>query len=557
MVLELKVEKVKEFPEEAKKIIELLSNLVEELSSKNRELTEEVQKLRDELNRMKGEQGKPDIKASKKDDDNGDAGDAGDVGDGAEDISSEEERRTRKKRRKKKKKATLVIHQEEKLTIDKSELPEDAKFQGYEPVVVQDIAISPNNTCFLKAKYYSASEGKSYLAPLPAGYEGEFGPVVRTLIITLYHGSGMTEPKIQELLGNFELSISEGQISNILTKDLEEWHEEKEAIVKAGLGSTSYQQTDDTGTRVNGKNQYCHIFCNPYYTAYFTRPYKNRLTVIQLMQGTEELQLKITDETIRFLEQFKVPKWAQAHIQAWVREDLYTLEEMESLMLNELRTLGEQHKAHIFEAAALTAYNAQTDMPVIEILLSDDAPQFGRITTHHALCWIHEGRLYKKLTPFLEHHRQRLDSFLDEFWQFYKRLLDYRLNPNPPDAQQLRHDFDTLFSQTTGYHQLDKCLARSKAKKDKLLLVLDFPDIPLHNNAAELGARQRVRKRKISCGPRTQDGLQAWDTFATIAETAKKLGVSFFAYVFDRVSRSYQLPNLADLIPQPTPAPAI
>ena len=549
MVEEIKVEKVKEFPEEAKKIIEMLSNLVEELSKKNGELAEEVQKLRDELNRMKGEQGKPDIKASKKDSDDDD--------DGNEDISSEEERRTRRKRRKRKKKATLVIHQEEKLTIDKSELPEDVKFQGYESVEVQDIAIGPNNTRFLKAKYYSPGEGKSYLAPMPAGYEGEFGPGVRALIITLYHESGMTEPKIQGFLGNFELSISEGQISNILTKDLEEWHEEKEAIVKAGLGSTSYQQTDDTSTRVNGKNQYCHIFCNPYYTAYFTRPYKNRLTVIHLMQGAEELQLKITDETLAFLEQFKVPKWAQTHIQAWVREDLYTLEEMEPLMLNELRTLGEQHKAHIFEASALTAYNAQTDMPIIEILLSDDAPQFGRITTHHALCWVHEGRLYKKLIPFLEHHRQLLVSFLDSFWRFYKRLLEYCLHPNPPDAQQLRSDFDSLFSQTTGYLQLDKCIARTKAKKDKLLLALDFPDIPLHNNAAELGARQRVRKRKLSFGPRTQDGLQAWDTFATIAETAKKLGVNFFVYVFDRVSRSYQLPNLADLIPQPASTPTI
>ena len=549
MVEEIKVEKVKEFPEEAKKIIEMLSNLVEELSKKNGELAEEVQKLRDELNRMKGEQGKPDIKASKKDSDDDD--------DGNEDISSEEERRTRRKRRKRKKKATLVIHQEEKLTIDKSELPEDVKFQGYESVEVQDIAIGPNNTRFLKAKYYSPGEGKSYLAPMPAGYEGEFGPGVRALIITLYHESGMTEPKIQGFLGNFELSISEGQISNILTKDLEEWHEEKEAIVKAGLGSTSYQQTDDTSTRVNGKNQYCHIFCNPYYTAYFTRPYKNRLTVIHLMQGAEELQLKITDETLAFLEQFKVPKWAQTHIQAWVREDLYTLEEMEPLMLNELRTLGEQHKAHIFEASALTAYNAQTDMPIIEILLSDDAPQFGRITTHHALCWVHEGRLYKKLIPFLEHHRHLLDSFLDAFWRFYKRLLEYCLHPNPPDAKQLRADFDSLFSETTGYLQLDKCIARTKAKKDKLLLALDFPDIPLHNNAAELGARQRVRKRKLSFGPRTQDGLQAWDTFATIAETAKKLGVNFFVYVFDRVSRSYQLPNLADLIPQPASTPTI
>ena len=35
---------------------------------------------------------------------------------------------------------------------------------------------------------------------------------------------------------------------------------------------------------------------------------------------------------------------------------------------------------------------------------------------------------------------------------------------------------------------------------------------------------------------------------APLAETAKKLGVNFFASVFDRVSQSYHLPSLAQLI---------
>ena len=33
-----------------------------------------------------------------------------------------------------------------------------------------------------------------------------------------------------------------------------------------------------------------------------------------------------------------------------------------------------------------------------------------------------------------------------------------------------------------------------------------------------------------------------------INQTAKKLGVSFYAYVFDRVSGAFNLPSLADLI---------
>ncbi len=37
-------------------------------------------------------------------------------------------------------------------------------------------------------------------------------------------------------------------------------------------------------------------------------------------------------------------------------------------------------------------------------------------------------------------------------------------------------------------------------------MVLAHPEIPLHNNPAELGARARVRKRDVSFGPRTREG---------------------------------------------------
>jgi len=78
--------------------------------------------------------------------------------------------------------------------------------------------------------------------------------------------------------------------------------------------------------------------------------------------------------------------------------------------------------------------------------------------------------------------------------------------------------------------------------------VLQYPELPLHNNPAELGVRLRVRKRDVSFGPRTQDGVRAWDTFMTLAATAKKLGVSFYAYLHDRLSGVNRIPPLADLV---------
>jgi hypothetical protein len=80
------------------------------------------------------------------------------------------------------------------------------------------------------------------------------------------------------------------------------------------------------------------------------------------------------------------------------------------------------------------------------------------------------------------------------------------------------------------------------------LQVLDHPEVPLHNNPAELAVRRRVRKRKVSYGPQSAAGVRAWDTFQTVAATAAKLGVSFYAYVQDRLAETNALPALAALI---------
>ena len=112
----------------------------------------------------------------------------------------------------------------------------------------------------------------------------------------------------------------------------------------------------------------------------------------------------------------------------------------------------------------------------------------------------------------------------------------------------LWEEFDQLFVPETGYAHLDYRIQKTAVNKYKLLAVLAHPEIPLHNNASELGVRRRVRKRDVSFGLRSLAGVAAWDTFQTIAATAQKLGVSFLSYVADRVSGLNALPSLASLI---------
>lgn len=528
--------------ESARQAIIELFNLVEELQQENVKLRTENQRLRDENNRLKGEQGKPDVKPDKKSK--------------SKNYSSERERKKVKTRRKRRKINQLRIDREEVVQIDKTTLPADAQFKGHEAVVVQDISIKSDNIRFLKEKYYSASEKRSYLAELPAGYQGQFGPGVRALVLTQYYACGMTEPKIKEFLEHFEVYVSAGQLSNWLIHNHDPWHQEKDEIYQAGLDSSYWQHIDETGTRVDGVNHYCHIVCNPLYTAYFTRPRKDRLTAIKLLQARADTQFLINDQTQQWLQQFKVPHWIRRQVALWPQDALVSQDELENWVETyfEPGQLMPEFRARVLEAAALSAYYQLTPPAKMPILVSDDASQFQQITPHQALCWVHEGRHYKKLSPIVIYHHHLLADFIKDFWNFYRQLQRYRASPSVAKAQHLSYQFDILFSTQTGYDQLDKRIARTKAKKERLLKVLECPQLPLHNNPAELGARQRVFKRHISYGPRTQAGLAAWDTFMTLAATAKKLGVSFFRYIHDRIAELFALPNLADLIRHRSPA---
>lgn len=154
--------------------------------------------------------------------------------------------------------------------------------------------------------------------------------------------------------------------------------------------------------------------------------------------------------------------------------------------------------------------------------------------------------------PIVPRHITALKEFLDKYWQYYRKLLEYKKNPQKDKAKELSLKFDELFSTKTEYRQLNKRIAKTKADKKELLLVLKYPNIPLHNNLAELGARAQVRRRDVSLQTITDEGTKASDTFLTIVQTAKKLGVNAYDYIFDRVSRKFELPSLAEIIAQKT-----
>ncbi len=444
-------------------LIKLLLNVIESQSQIIESQKKEIQSLKDEINRLKGEKGKPKFSPN--------------VPEKEEDIQSPNVEK-KKVWSKSEKKPNIKIDRTVVKHVDRNILPPDAKHKGYRSVVVQNIKFATDNVEYKLERYSSKSEKKTYEAELPDDIRGEFGTELKAFIIYLYFGCRVTENKIKTILEESGIIISEGQISNILTKEKkEEMTKEKEDIFIAGMKNSNYVHMDDTGMKHKGINHHLHVICNALFSVFFIELKKDSKT-IQKILGL------INDETLE------------------------------------------------------------------KILLSDDARQYLGIAIWHALCWIHEIRLHKKLNPVIEYHRLLLDKFISNLWDYYDKLNDYKDKPDEKVKEELEKQFDELFSTKTGYAELDKRIALTKEKKEELLLVLKFPEIPLHNNPAELALREGVVKRKISNGTRSDDGKAAWENMMSIMDTCRKHGISLYDYIKDIFSGKREMTRLSTLIAQ-------
>jgi hypothetical protein len=446
-----------------KNLIQILLNIIESQSQIIESQKKDIQSMKDEINRLKGEKGKPKILPNVPEKEND-----------TNNLSPTE----KKKWSKSAKKPRIKIDRTEYKYVDKSILPPDAVHKGYRTIIIQNIKFATDNVEYKLEYYSSKSEKKTFEAKLPDGIRGEFGTELKAFIVYLYFGCRVTENKIKTILEESGIIISEGQISNILTKEKkEEMTKEKEDIFIAGMTNSNYVHMDDTGMKHKGINHHLHVICNALFSVFFIELKKDSKT-IQKILGL------INDKTLE------------------------------------------------------------------KILLSDDARQYLGIAIWHSLCWIHEIRLHKKLNPVIEHNRLLLEKFISKLWDYYDKLNDYRDKPDEKVKEELEKQFDELFSTKTGYAELDKRIALSKEKKEKLLLVLKFPEILLHNNPAELALREGVVKRKISNGTRSDDGKAAWENMMSIMDTCRKHGISLFDYIKDIFSGKKEMTRLSTLITQ-------
>lgn len=360
----------------------------------------------------------------------------------------------------------------------------------------------------------------------------------------------MTEPLILEQLREFGIDISSGQINAILTEDKEPFHQEKDALLTAGLSISSYVHTDDTGARHDGKNGVCTVIGNEWFTWFKSTCSKSRINFLRLLRA-DARDYVLNEDALEYMKARKLPH-LPLHILRIGQGNIFPSRKSWKRYLNAVGITDKRHIRIATEGALLGSLISH-GFPKDMIILSDDAGQYEIKRLRHALCWFHAERNIKKIVPFTDEQRKDLEGIRDQVWTYYDELRDYRaecLNTgaHPRLKEYLKIRFDEIFKATTCFATLNHALKRIHKNKGELLMVLDHPNIPLHNNGSERDIREYVKRRKVSGSTRSPLGRQARDTFTSLKKTCRKLGVSFWEYLNDRVAQAGKIPNLSQLV---------
>ncbi len=398
------------------------------------------------------------------------------------------------------------------------------------------------NTCY-ELETWRTSDGKYHYAKLPKYLQAtDFGPGLRRYILYQYHQCHVTQPLLLEQLHEWRISISSGQLSNILTKGHDWFHSEKEALLTKAVQMADYLQTDDTGARHNGKNGYCTFIGNDRFSFFKSTSSKSRINFLEILAG--QSGHCFNDFALKYMiGQRLAPKYLKA-IQK-VKGECFSNPKTFHNRLIELH-IKQQYAIKIITEATLLGHLIKEGMPESMVILSDDAGQFNILS--HALCWVHVERNLQKIHAYNREQRHQLDEVLTAFWKLYQLLKNYKEKPCEKIKRQVIVNFDAICDWQTEWIALKKGLDKLKTYRIELLVVLENPEVPLHNNQSERDIREFVKKRKISGSTRSDNGRKARDTFASLKKTCRKMNISFWEYLDDRLTSADKIKYLPDLL---------
>ena len=166
--------------------------------------------------------------------------------------------------------------------------------------------------------------------------------------------------------------------------------------------------------------------------------------------------------------------------------------------------------------------------PSDQIGVTDDYAVYDGLFKYHGLCWAHPLRKFRDLarsdalTP--EHHAQCL-TFYKQF-HLLERAVALTVAAPMSDkertvaAEKIRKEITVLMTPNTrDFRTLARYKCTFLEQREKYLLCVRMPGVPMTNNKAERVVRGIVIKRLLSFGSRSQKGAQAMETILSVCLT--------------------------------------
>ena len=503
--------------------------MIEKLRVDLAEKSEKLEVAEAEIRRLKELPKKPKIKASRLDEPFADS-------------SGKKEKRKRPGSVKRKKKGTLKIDEIQQIEVE--DVPLGWKFKGYKSCIIQDLIIRSNNIEYQLEIWQSPDGVQGMTAQLPAHLENtHFGPTLKAYILHQYNECGVTQPLILSSLKDFGVDISAGMINNILVEKKEVFHAEKLSLLEKAIELKEELRTDDTGARHAFKNGYCNCINSDLFTYFTTSHSKSRVNFLEILNSQRETY-QLNEAALEYAKAEGLGhKYYGVLLQSY-QNGLQHFPNKQSLNAYfDLHDFTAVYALKIMTQALLIGSLIEHGFDPNTLIHSDGAGQFNVFL--HSLCWKHAERPLVKLIASTATQQKELEDKRTAFWSIYQDLKKYKQQPNSQQATLIEQQFDQLCEPVTHFDSLSGLLKSLKNKKDKLLLVLTQPHTSLHNNDSERDIREYVKRRKISAGTRSENGKKARDTLLSLKKTCRKLGISFWDYLLDRLQNKNDIDPLS------------